>query len=200
MVVLDASRRHHPGPPPARWSLPVGIVATIDASLSHGTNHGLIGALESAWPALAVVASFELLMLLIETRQRPNSDAVPDSPTPQTDNAEPPVEQTVRSRHAAGGSQQSIARDLNMACRKVNQMSAQRSHRSRTKSLCCAALQQRLSWGGRPSDSGAIDGIDSSSGHTLTIPKFANGHGCRNSNTLSVRCLDGRLEQSNTAA
>jgi hypothetical protein len=55
MVVLDASRRHHPVPPLAKWSLAVGIVATIGANLAHGLNHGPIGALVSAWPALAVV-------------------------------------------------------------------------------------------------------------------------------------------------
>ena len=55
MVVLDASRRHHPVPPLAKWSLAVGIVATIGANLAHGLNHGPIGALVSAWPALALV-------------------------------------------------------------------------------------------------------------------------------------------------
>jgi hypothetical protein len=45
MVVLDASRRHQPVPPLAKWSLAVGIVATIGANLAHGLNHGPIGAL-----------------------------------------------------------------------------------------------------------------------------------------------------------
>jgi hypothetical protein len=45
MVVLDASRRHHPVPPLAKRSLAVGIVATIGANLAHGRNHGPIGAL-----------------------------------------------------------------------------------------------------------------------------------------------------------
>src|ERR1700733_7712997 len=55
MVVLDASRRHHPVPPLAKWSLAIGIMATIGANLAHGLNHGPIGALVSAWPALALV-------------------------------------------------------------------------------------------------------------------------------------------------
>jgi hypothetical protein len=33
MVVLDASRQHHPWP---KWSLAIGIVATIGANLAHG--------------------------------------------------------------------------------------------------------------------------------------------------------------------
>ena len=133
MVVLDASRRHHPVPPLAKWSLAVGIVATIGANLAHGLNHGPIGALVSAWPALALVGSFELLMLLIRTHQRSSTDVsvdvIPDNSAPPTDNAEPPVappisttEQTVRSWHAEGRSQRAIARELNMDRRKVKQI------------------------------------------------------------------------------
>jgi hypothetical protein len=65
MVVLDASRRNHPVPRLALWSLGAGIVATVAANLAHGLGHGSVGALVSAWPALALVGSFELLMLLI---------------------------------------------------------------------------------------------------------------------------------------
>src|SRR5215472_17609688 len=60
MVALDASRRNHPVPRLALWSLGAGIVATIGANLAHGLGHGPVGALVSAWPALALVGSFEL--------------------------------------------------------------------------------------------------------------------------------------------
>jgi hypothetical protein len=33
-------------------------VATVGANVAHGLNHGVIGALVSAWPALALVGSF----------------------------------------------------------------------------------------------------------------------------------------------
>jgi hypothetical protein len=133
MVALDASRRNHPLPRLAKWSLAVGIVATISANLAHGLNHGPIGALVSAWPALALVGSFELLMLLIRTHQRPNADgsadAISDSPAPPTDTPQPPVvpptlsmEQAVRSWHTEGRSQRAIARDLNIDRRKVKQI------------------------------------------------------------------------------
>jgi hypothetical protein len=64
MVILDASRRQQPAPALAKWSLAVGIVATVGANVAHGASHGVIGALVSAWPALALVGSFELLMTL----------------------------------------------------------------------------------------------------------------------------------------
>ena len=60
MVVLDASRRNQPVPRLAAWSPGAGIVATVGANLAHGLGHGPVGALVSAWPALALVGSFEL--------------------------------------------------------------------------------------------------------------------------------------------
>jgi hypothetical protein len=133
MVVLDASRRHQPVPPLAKWSLATGIVATICANLAHGLNHGPIGALVSAWPALALVGSFELLMLLIRTHQRASStggdDSTPNHSASPTDHAAPSAVQTVsslehavRSWHAEGRSQRAIARELNLDRRKVKQI------------------------------------------------------------------------------
>src|SRR5690606_23920514 len=76
MVILDASRRKQPAPPLAKWSLAVGIVATVGANVAHGASHGPIGAIVSAWPALALVGSFELLMTLTRTAAR--GDCTPD--------------------------------------------------------------------------------------------------------------------------
>jgi hypothetical protein len=67
MVVLDASRRGQPVPRLAAWSLGAGIIATVGANLAHGVGHGPVGALVRAWPALALIGSFELLMMLIRT-------------------------------------------------------------------------------------------------------------------------------------
>jgi hypothetical protein len=133
MVVLDASRRHHPVPRLAVWSLATGIVATIGANLAHGLGHGPIGAMVSAWPALALVGSFELLMLLIRSHHESSSGEVTNGtsdhevPTVEQDEriALPPMptlEQTVRAWHGVGRSQRSIARELNIDRRKVKQM------------------------------------------------------------------------------
>src|SRR6266851_6372101 len=59
MLILDANRHNRPVPALARWCLGAGIVATIGANLAHGLGHGPIGALVSAWPALALAGSFE---------------------------------------------------------------------------------------------------------------------------------------------
>jgi hypothetical protein len=133
MVVLDASRRNHRVPRLAACSLAVGIVATVGANLAHGLGHGPVGAVVSAWPALALVASFELLMLLNRNQRQDSvgrsADATVNHLAPAVEQQEPPVvqpalslEQTVRARHSAGHSQRAIARELNIDRRKVKQI------------------------------------------------------------------------------
>ena len=80
MVALDASRRGQPVPRLAAWSLGTGIVATVGANLAHGVGHGPVGALVSAWPALALVGSFELLMMLIRTGRAARTGEVEAEP------------------------------------------------------------------------------------------------------------------------
>jgi hypothetical protein len=133
MVVLDASRRNQPVPRLAAWSLGAAIVATVGANLAHGIGHGPLGALVGAWPALALVGAFELLMMLIRTgrgtgtseaKPGPQYQAVPplvqDAPPELT--MAPTLDQTVRARHEAGHSQRAIARELNIDRRKVKRI------------------------------------------------------------------------------
>jgi hypothetical protein len=70
MVMLDSARRKAPVPGLARWLLGLGIAATLAANVAHGLGHGLIGAAVAAWPAVALVASYELLMLIIRGHSR----------------------------------------------------------------------------------------------------------------------------------
>jgi hypothetical protein len=84
MVMLDASRRTQPVPALAKWSLGVGIAATIGANVAHGMSHGPIGAIISAWPALALVGAFELLMTLT---RKPASPLLAETPQQETTRA-----------------------------------------------------------------------------------------------------------------
>jgi Protein of unknown function (DUF2637) len=133
MVVLDASRRRHPVPRLAVWSLATGIMATIGANLAHGLGHGPIGAMVSAWPALALVGSFELLMLLIRSHHKPSADdstggtshhelTVVDQDEPIEVSPTLTLDQTVQAWHGEGRSQRAIARELNIDRRKVKQI------------------------------------------------------------------------------
>ena len=73
--MLDSARRKVPVPGLARWLLGLGIAATLAANVAHGLWHGLIGAAVAAWPAVALVGSYELLMMVIRSSQVPVEDA-----------------------------------------------------------------------------------------------------------------------------
>jgi hypothetical protein len=76
MVMLDSARRKMPVP--ARWLLGLGIAATLAANVAHGLGHGPIGAAVAAWPAVALVGSYELLTMVIRSSQAA-SDGPPGS-------------------------------------------------------------------------------------------------------------------------
>jgi hypothetical protein len=93
----------------------------------------LYRALVSVWPALALVGSFELLMLLIRTQHQDSADraagAKPSHAVPALEQDGPPampatpsLEQTIRAWYSAGHSQRAISRDLNIDRRKVKQI------------------------------------------------------------------------------
>ena len=111
----------------------MGIVATVGANLAHGVGHGPVGTLVSAWPALALVGSFELLMMLIRTGRGKRAGEAghelqyPPAPplvheAPPELAAAPTLEQAIRARQEAGHSQRAIARELNIDRRKVKRI------------------------------------------------------------------------------
>jgi hypothetical protein len=67
MAMLDSARRGMRVPSLSRWLLGLGIIATLAANVAHG----IIGALVAAWPAIALVGSYELLMVIIRGAQQP---------------------------------------------------------------------------------------------------------------------------------
>jgi uncharacterized protein DUF2637 len=87
MVMLDSARRKAPVPALARWLLGLGIAATLAANVAHGLGHGLIGAAVAAWPAVALVGSYELLMLIIRSSQ------VLAGRAPETENDADPLQE-----------------------------------------------------------------------------------------------------------
>ena len=74
MVMLDSARRKVPVPPLARWLL--GLASrrrsrpTSCTALATGR-----GAVVAAWPAVALVGSYELLMVIIRSGQAPAGTA-----------------------------------------------------------------------------------------------------------------------------
>lgn len=80
MVMLDSARRRTPVPTLARWLLGLGIAATLAANVAHGLGHGLIGAAVAAWPAVALIGSYELLMMVIRSSQIPGDRTLVSRP------------------------------------------------------------------------------------------------------------------------
>jgi Protein of unknown function (DUF2637) len=71
MAMLDSARRKVAVPPLARWLLGLGIAATLAANVAHGLGHGPVDAAVAAWPAVALIGSYELLIMLIRGAQTP---------------------------------------------------------------------------------------------------------------------------------
>ncbi len=78
MVMLDTARRRTAVPKLARWLLGLGIAETLAANVAHGLGHGLIGAAVAAWPTVALIGSYELLMVIIRgKREQPGASVGP---------------------------------------------------------------------------------------------------------------------------
>jgi hypothetical protein len=71
MVLLNAARRGLNRPWLAYVALGLGIAATLAANVAAGLAYGPVGALVAAWPAPALVISYELLMLVIRSAATP---------------------------------------------------------------------------------------------------------------------------------
>lgn len=85
MVLLQAARHRIRPPRLAYFALWLGIVATIGANVAHGVGHGWVGALVSAWPAVALIMSFHLLMWIIRRGSTKAAEPDVDQPAPPVD-------------------------------------------------------------------------------------------------------------------
>ena len=70
-VMLDSARRKRAVPRLARWLLGLDIAVTLAANVAHGLGQGLVGAAVAGWPAVVLVGSYELLMMVIRGSQEP---------------------------------------------------------------------------------------------------------------------------------
>lgn len=67
MVLLTAARQRARAHWLAYFALALGIVATIAVNVAAGLAFGVVGAVIAAWPAPALVISFELLMIVVRS-------------------------------------------------------------------------------------------------------------------------------------
>jgi hypothetical protein len=71
LVLLHAARRQAPAPPLARCMLWLGIAATVGANISYGLPFGPLGAMVSAWPAVAFVGAAEMALGMVRSARPP---------------------------------------------------------------------------------------------------------------------------------
>ncbi|MFC4536919.1 DUF2637 domain-containing protein [Sphaerisporangium dianthi] len=67
MVLLWCARYRLKVPALARWALALGIAATLAANILHGIERGPLAAALAAWPAIALVISYELIMWVVRS-------------------------------------------------------------------------------------------------------------------------------------
>ena len=70
LVLLHEARNGRDAPALARLMLWLGIGATVGANIAYGVGFGLLGALISAWPAVAFIGAVEMVMQLVAPRPR----------------------------------------------------------------------------------------------------------------------------------
>jgi hypothetical protein len=60
LVLLHEARNGRSAPALARWMLGLGVAATVAANVAYGLPYGPLGAVVSAWPAVAFIGAAEL--------------------------------------------------------------------------------------------------------------------------------------------
>lgn len=80
VVLWHAARRGRRGPFLAYAALTLGIGATLAANVMHGLAHGPRGAVVGAWPAVALVFAYELLMWMVREDSREDEPELPTVP------------------------------------------------------------------------------------------------------------------------
>lgn len=91
MVLLDAARHREAAPPLAWWMLAAGIAATLAVNVLAGVPSGPLGSVVAAWPALAFVGCYELVMMLVRAAARRTAGEPADRDTAAPDAVRLPV-------------------------------------------------------------------------------------------------------------
>ena len=124
LVLLHEARNGRDTPRLARLMLWLGIGTTIGANIAYGAAYGLIGALISAWPAVAFIGSVEIAMQQVRRSRAPRAATI-EPAVPQVPGD---VEQAVRAAWAtsvAAGqplSQRAMAERFGLSRRRVSQL------------------------------------------------------------------------------
>ena len=75
LVLLHEARNGRGAPGLARVMLWLGIAATVGANVAFGVRSGVLGAVISAWPAIAFTGAVEMAMTLVRRARGPRAAA-----------------------------------------------------------------------------------------------------------------------------
>jgi Protein of unknown function (DUF2637) len=79
LVLLHEARNGRGAPGLARVMLWLGIAATVGANVAFGVRFGVLGAVISAWPAVAFIGAVEMAMTLVRRARAPQrAEDAPD--------------------------------------------------------------------------------------------------------------------------
>lgn len=81
LVMLHAARNQLGAPVLGRCMLGLGVAATVAANVAYGARYGWLGAVISAWPAVAFVGAAEMAIGMVR-RTGAAPATVPDAPVP----------------------------------------------------------------------------------------------------------------------
>ncbi|MGO9078135.1 MAG: DUF2637 domain-containing protein [Streptosporangiaceae bacterium] len=87
LVLLHAARNGRPAPALARAMLWLGISATVGANISYGLPFGPLGAVVSAWPAVAFVGAAEMALGMVRSVVRAADGPPVPGPVTEPDTA-----------------------------------------------------------------------------------------------------------------
>jgi hypothetical protein len=127
LVLLHEARNGRDAPGLARFMLWLGIGATIGANVAYGAGYGLLGALISAWPAVAFIGTVEIAAQLVRGSRGPRSA----TSVPAVSEVPGDMEQAVRAAYAASVaagaplSQRAMAERFGLSRRRVGQLVTQ---------------------------------------------------------------------------
>jgi hypothetical protein len=136
LVLLHEARNGRGAPGLARVMLWLGIAATVGANVAFGVRFGPLGAVISAWPAVAFIGAVEMAMQLVRRARGPRRAAgtpaaaavspVPALPVPPGDVREA-VAAAYAASLAAGAplSQRAMAARFGISRRQVSQLISQ---------------------------------------------------------------------------
>ena len=120
LVVLHEARNGRGAPALARLMLWLGIGATVGANIAYGARFGLLGALISAWPAVAFIGAVEMVRQLVRRARGPARATT--GPSARQCGAGGPRHLRRVGRGGSAAGQRALAGRFNVSRRKVSQL------------------------------------------------------------------------------